>query len=168
MPGYWGNSYPRDISRLGVERYERVQFEWVSIATYVQSIGDAALVLHISENEAQVVERIVEGLTRNQRARFVFQAPSSSLLQLEKLAGLDRIAYADQTRTIQPTAVTVGVGESHSKLWNSRRVHAQSLPTARPGEPVVCFYCQKPRHIQKRCFLRLAQLRKQEQPAATS
>ena len=39
---------------------------------YVQAIKYAALVLRISESEAQVVERVV-GLTPTRRARFVFQ-----------------------------------------------------------------------------------------------
>lgn len=62
----------RYISQLRAERYERAQFDGESITTYVQSIRDAALVLRISEDEAQVVERIVEGLTPTQRAHFVF------------------------------------------------------------------------------------------------
>jgi hypothetical protein len=70
--------------------YERVQFEGEPFANYVQSIEDAALVLHIRENETQVLERILEGLTPIQRARFVFQAQASSCQQLEKLAMVDR------------------------------------------------------------------------------
>jgi hypothetical protein len=68
----------KQISQLRTEKYERVQYEGESLATYVQSVRDAALVLRISENEAQVVQRIVEGLTQTQRARFVFQAPLPS------------------------------------------------------------------------------------------
>ena len=71
------------------------------------------------------------------------------------------IVYADQVRTVQSMAVTVGVVESHRQAWNSRHSHAQSIPTSRPGKPVVCFYCQKLGHIQEKCFLHLAQLRKQ-------
>ena len=66
--------------------------------------------LCIRENEAEVVERIVEGLTPAQCTCFVFQASPSSLLQLEQLAVVDRnIACVDQTRTFQSMAVTVGV-----------------------------------------------------------
>jgi hypothetical protein len=54
----------RRISQLRTEKYERVQSEGESLATYVQSIRDAALVFRISENETQVVEQIVEGLLR--------------------------------------------------------------------------------------------------------
>ena len=38
---------------------------------------DVALVLRINESEAQLVERVVEGLTPTQRSRFVFQTPPS-------------------------------------------------------------------------------------------
>ena len=158
----------RQISQLRTERYERVQFEGESPATYVQSIRDAALVLRISENKAQVVERIVEGLAPTQRARFVFQVPPSSFRQLEQLAIVDRnIAYADQTRTLPSTEVTVGVVESHHKPRDPRSACTQSPWVSRPGKPAVCFYSRKPGHIQKRCFLRLAQLRKSDRPVTT-
>ena len=42
--------------------------------------------LRINESEAQVVERVVEGLTPTKRARFVFQPPPSSFRHLELLA----------------------------------------------------------------------------------
>jgi hypothetical protein len=119
--------------------------------------------LYIRENEAQVVERIVERLTTAQCTCFVFQAPPSSLLQLEQMAVVDlNIVHADQKRTVQSMAVTVGVVESHHKPWNPRSACIQSSQVSRPGKPVVCFYCWKPGHIQKKCFLCLAQLRKSE------
>jgi hypothetical protein len=40
----------RQISQLRTEKYERVQAEGESLATYVQSVMDAVLVLRISEN----------------------------------------------------------------------------------------------------------------------
>jgi hypothetical protein len=95
----------------------------------VQSIRDAALVFRISEYEAQVVERIVEGLTPTQCARFVFQAPPSTFLQLEQLAIVDRnIAYAIRRETFNPP-VTVSAVKSQPKAWNSRHSHAQSPTT---------------------------------------
>jgi hypothetical protein len=124
--------------------------------------------LCIRENEAQVVERIVEGLTPAQRTCFVFQAPPSSLLQLEQMVVVDlNIVHADQMRTVQSTAVTVGVVKSHPKPWNPRSACIQSSQVSRPGKPIVCFYCWKPGHIQKRCFLCLAQLRKSDRPVFT-
>ena len=47
----------RQLSQLRTERYERVQCEGEPLATYVQSIRDAALMLRIEETEAQVVLR---------------------------------------------------------------------------------------------------------------
>jgi hypothetical protein len=73
----------RQIPHLLAERYKRAQFEGESLATHVQRLTDAALMLRIREDEAQLVRRMVEGFTPTQRARFVFQAPLSSLLQLE-------------------------------------------------------------------------------------
>ena len=55
------------------------------------------------------MERTVEGITSIQRARFVFQAPPASFLQLEKLEMVDRnIAYGDQSRAARPAEVTIG------------------------------------------------------------
>jgi len=157
----------RQISQLRAERYKRVQFEGEPLATYVQSIRDEALMLRMKENEAQVVERIVEGITPATHARFVFQAPPS-LLQLEQLAVVDRnITYAHQMRTVQSTAVMVGVVESHPKPRDPRSACTQSSWVSRTGKLVVCFYCRKLGHIQKRCFLRLAHLRKSDRPVNT-
>lgn len=75
------------MSQLRVERYERMQFEGESLATYVQSIRDATLVFRIRETEAQVVERIIEGLKATQRARFVLQAPPSSFSAIGATGG---------------------------------------------------------------------------------
>jgi hypothetical protein len=159
----------RQIPQLRAERYERAQFEGQSLATYVQSIRDAARMLRIVEDEAQVVGRIVEGFTSAQRARFDFQAPPSSLLQLEQLAVVDRnIAYADRTRTIPSTAVTVGAVESQAQLRDSRPTSSQSSRVFKQGKPIVCFYCRKPGHTQKRCFLRLDRCRKSDRRDATN
>jgi hypothetical protein len=73
----------RQFSHLRFEKYERVQREGESLAKYIQAVRDAALILWIVETEAQVVERIVEGLTPTQRARFVFQAPPTNYTLLE-------------------------------------------------------------------------------------
>ena len=65
------------------------------------------------------MERIVEGITPIQRARFIFQAPPASFLQLEKLAMVDRnIAYADQSRAARPAEVTIRAIESQPKPEN--------------------------------------------------
>jgi len=71
------------MSQLRAERYKRLQFEGEPFATYVQSTGDAALVLRIMQNEKNVVERIVEGIRPIQSARFVFQSAPASFLQLK-------------------------------------------------------------------------------------
>jgi len=65
------------MSQLRIARYGRVQSVGEQFSNYVQVIKDAALVLRINECEAQLVERVVEGLTPTQRVRFVFQSPPS-------------------------------------------------------------------------------------------
>jgi hypothetical protein len=75
----------RQLSQLFVERYEWVQADVESLACYIQSIRGVTLVLRISETEAQIVERIVEGLTPLQRDRIVFQGPPTNFKHLKLL-----------------------------------------------------------------------------------
>jgi len=70
----------REMSQFRIARYESVQSVGEQFCNYVQAIKDVALVLHINESEAQVVERVV-GLTPTQCTRFVFQTPTSSFQQ---------------------------------------------------------------------------------------
>ena len=65
----------REMSKLRIARYERVQPEGEHFFSYVQAIKDAALLLRLNESEAQVVERVVEGLTPTQRARLFSSLP---------------------------------------------------------------------------------------------
>jgi hypothetical protein len=72
----------RQLAELRTDKYERVQAEREPLGQYIQAIRDAAFVLRITEPEAQMVSRILEGLNHAQRARFVFQTPPSTLTQL--------------------------------------------------------------------------------------
>jgi hypothetical protein len=85
--------------QLRLEKYERVQKEGKTFPRYIQAIKDATKVLRIEETEAQIVRRIVEGLTPSQHARFIFQATPFSFRDVEYLVIVDRnIAYAHQAR----------------------------------------------------------------------
>ena len=156
------------MSKMRAEMYERVQFEGEPFTTYVQSLRDAALVLRIKENEKHVVERIVEGNAPIQRARFVFQAPPASFLQLEKLAMDRNIAYADQSRAARPAGVKIGAIEWPLEPENPRYSHVRTSQSPMSGKFVVCYNCRKPGHTQKMCFLRLSQLRKPARHVAKS
>jgi hypothetical protein len=68
----------QQTAQLRLGRYERVQKEGESFPMYVQSIKDATIVLRIEESEAQVVKRVVEGLTSTPTRSFCF--PSSTFL----------------------------------------------------------------------------------------
>ena len=164
MPEYWSSLYPRGRSQLRNETYEMVHSEGKSFASYVHSIKDAALVLRISEDEEQFVGRIVEGPTLTRFARLC-----SPFCNWRHLTVVNRnIAFADQTRTVQCTAVTVSIVEFHTTSFNSRHSHTQSSTTSNSGKPVVCFRCTKQRRIRERYFLSLAQLRKEEWQAAAA
>jgi len=148
----------REMPQLRIARYERVQSVGEQFSNYVQAIKDAALVLRINKSEEQVVERAVEGLTPTQRARFVFQSPPSSFRQLERLAIVDRnIAYADRSRAEPAPEVTIAVVESptgHGEPGESGSKRAQE---SSQRKAVVCFYCRRPGHKQRRCFRRMSQ-----------
>jgi hypothetical protein len=157
----------REMSYLRMDKYESVQREGEHFFTYVQAIRDAALVLRIKDNEAQVVQRIIEGLTPMQRSRFIFQLPPSSFRQLEQLAIVERnTAYADRSREEQVSEVQIAAIESVSEPRETvRSGRGVQHPRSRK---VVCFYCRKPGHTQIRCFLRASHKNKREQKAKSS
>jgi len=158
----------REMSYLRMARYKRVQAEGEHFFSYVQAIRDAALVLRINENEAQAVQRIIEGLTSTQRARFVFQLPPSSFRHLEQLATVDRsIAYADRSRAEPASEVQIATIESLSEPCEPVGSGKRSQDP-RPRKVVVCFYCRKPGHTQSRCFLRSARKSKVAQTVKSS
>jgi len=58
--------------------------------------------------------------------------------------------------------VTVSTAKSHPSSLNCG--HSIQYPmTLNPGKSIVCFYCRQPGYIQKRCFLHLAHMCKEEQ-----
>jgi hypothetical protein len=143
----------RQLSQLRVERYERVQASNETLASYIQSVREAALVLRITETESQVVARIIEGLTPNQRARFVFQGPPNSFQQLEHLVVVDRnIAFADKTR--QPAVVERKEEFVQSTPRDVDRNRVCELPSkvTHRGKVPVCFYCANLGHVQRYGF----------------
>jgi hypothetical protein len=89
----------RQMTRIRIAKYERVQKDGEPFSVYVQSIKDVTKVLRIDESEEQIVQRIVEGITPEQRARFIFQPRPSSFQHVKDLIIADRnMAYGDQTR----------------------------------------------------------------------
>lgn len=159
----------REMSHLRITRYERVQLEEESFSNYVQAIKDAGLVLRINEREAQVVERIIEGLTPNQRARFVFQPAPLSLRELERLGIVDRnIAYADRSRADRVSEVTIAEVESRADNQESGVLGRPRTTAPRQRTDIVCFYCRKTGHMQNRCFRRLSQRGKPASTVASS
>jgi hypothetical protein len=99
----------RQLVKLRVEKYERVQALGEPLSVYVQAIKDVAAVLRIDEGEKEMVSRIVDGLSPTQTARFVFQEPPLSFAQLDRLIAIDRnVAYADSLRTEQSMTFQVG------------------------------------------------------------
>jgi hypothetical protein len=157
----------REMSCLGIAKYERVQRQNERFFCYVEAIRGAALVLRIRENEAQAVQRIIEGLTPTQRSRFVFQLPPASFEQLEQLAIVDRnIAYADKVREEQSSEVQIAAIEHVSETGET--VGSRRRSQDNRSRQVICFYCRKPGHTQDRCFLRASHKSKGEHKAKGS
>jgi len=148
--------------------YERLQEEGESLEVYVNAIKDAALVLRINDSEAELVVRIVEGFTSNQRTQLIFQSPPSTFEQLEKLAAVERnISFVDNYRKSRVASTTTNAAQrlqGHRPIqYRTGMVNNSQLP----GKRNVCFNCGKPGHIQRHCFLRPAQQRKNTITAKT-
>jgi hypothetical protein len=109
----------------------------------------------------------MEGLALIQRARYVFQDPPSTFVQLEHLIVVGcNITYADKTRQLSALVGRAKAVKTASASFVSS--HPCSPASKKPvqGKP-VCFYCGKTGHIQQNCFARLAQKRKQVGVAVT-
>jgi hypothetical protein len=109
------------------------------------------------------VERVVEGLTPTQHARFVFQTPPSSFRQLEQLAIVDRnIVYTNQSRKGPASEVTIAVVESSMEDGQPGSSGNKTTQEPRPKRVFVCLYCRRQGRTQNRCFLRLSKQREVE------
>jgi hypothetical protein len=139
----------RQMAQIRRAMYERVRKEGESFSRYIQAIRHAAKFLRIQESETQIVQRIIEGNTPNQRARFVFQTVPSSFKRLENLVIVDRnIEYADQNRKasrLELRQTTEAARKSQSNLEGSPSSRANVYYNK---GAVTCFYCQKKVHIQ--------------------
>jgi len=126
-------------------------------------------VLRIYESEAQVMQRVVDGLIPTQHARFIFQTPPTSFLQLERLVIVGRnIAYRDRLRVEPDPEVMIVVAESPVDEYKSGGSGNKRSREPRQRKAVVCFYFRRPRHMQSRCFLLLSQKGKLEHAGESS
>jgi hypothetical protein len=154
----------RQLVRLRLEKYERVQNAREQFTVYIQAIKDAAALLRIEEREEEMVTRIVDGLSPTLRARLVFQQLPSSFAQLDRLVVVERnVAYADCLRTPQPTNFQVGRVDAQNCITQEHQAHKSSQRNARLNRGVVCYFCNKPGHIQRDCFKHKTQLKGQGQ-----
>jgi hypothetical protein len=144
----------RLLQQLRAEKYERVQRLDKPLSMYVRAVRDAALVPRINETESQTVARIVEGLTPDQRARFLFQEIPTTFHQLEKLAVVDRnVMYADQTRRGEVAATTKDAGAARdTRTGNSGHHPVSRTPVG--SKQLFCYHCGKAGHLRNSCFQR--------------
>jgi hypothetical protein len=120
----------------------------------------------ITETEAQVVARVVEGLIPAQRARCVLL---STFAQLDQLVVLDcDITYADYTRrvAVPPAGNAVAAVVNKSSVKHSPCIVSKS-PVQ--GNQLVCYFCGNIGHSQRSVFfLCSAHRRKQARVIACS
>jgi hypothetical protein len=67
------------------QMFGRLQREAESLAAYVESIRQAALVLRLSLSETEIVANIIDGLSKSQRSRLIFKTPPVTSQDLEQL-----------------------------------------------------------------------------------
>jgi hypothetical protein len=150
----------RQLAKLRAERYEWAQAESEPLTVYIQAIIDAVDVLRLAETEEEMVARIVDGFSPTQKARFVFQNTPVSFPQLEKLNIVFKNAtYADWIRGEQIPKVEVRSAQTHYNHRQGRPNHRQLGSSDKVNNRIVCFFCNKPSHVQSHSFKRQGQFR---------
>jgi hypothetical protein len=145
----------RQLNKLRVDRYERIQAPTETLAQYYLAIKEAAQVLRIKESESQVVARIVEGLNPNQRARFVFLPLPTSFQDLDKWIVVDRnLTFPLVTKEVTRFAKRESTGQVQAveAVDKYRRGGTGKAPTA--AKRPICYKCGKVGHIKRNCYVR--------------
>jgi hypothetical protein len=144
----------RIFLRLRLEVYDRAQRKEETLASYIQSIKDAASYLRIQDEENQIVARVVAGLHPTQRVRFCFQPLPTTFAHWDQLVTLDRVEkYEDRTRDGE-TSSGVSSGQSRESSISERTPLTTSRQYQKQNKPKICFRCGKSVHIQRYCFVK--------------
>jgi hypothetical protein len=144
----------RTLSRLRLDKYERVQKPGETLANYIQEVRDAAFVLRINESEGEMVSRMVDGFSSSQRVRCVFQKAPENFEQLEQMIIKDRSSQCEEQGD--------GDGVSSAGAELSEPVSSEGVSPYRVnqasqrGKVVTCYRCAKVGHMQRNCFSRAA------------
>ena len=144
----------RLFDQLQREKYERLQREGETFATYICSVKDAARVLRLPVSERDVVNNIIEGLAPTQRSRFVVQAMPTNYRELDQLAILDQnLTFANQQREAQ---IRSNVGRrSEAVSCEGRQYEGPDCKRSPEGRFAYvskrCYRCREVGHLQRDC-----------------
>lgn len=144
----------RLFEQLRREKYERLQRDGETFATYICSVKDAARVLRLPVSERDVVNNIIEGLAPTQRSSFVFQAMPTNYRDLDQLAILDQnLTFANRQREAE---IRRDVGRRCEAVGCEGRQYVRP-EYKRPTEGRFayaskrCYRCKEVGHLQRDC-----------------
>lgn len=126
------------------EHYYRVQGPSESLSDFIEAKRFFAAVLLVPDDEAGVVDNIVQGLNLQTRSRLVFAKRPSTFRELFDLAA--SVSHYALIDTLAPPVLTPS--------QSSASPSSDRLPENRARRPVTCFFCKRPGHIARDCSQR--------------
>jgi hypothetical protein len=143
----------RVLLRLRLQVYDRAQRKEETLASYIQSIKDAAAYLRIPEDEQQIVARVVAGLHPTQKVKFCFQSLPTTFVHLEQLVVLDRVEMYEEKVREDDMSSGVGSVSSSETSVPTRARFSNSRSYQMQNQQKSCFRCSRPGHLSRHCHM---------------
>jgi hypothetical protein len=146
---------------LKQELFGRLQRADESFTAYVTSLRQVARVLKLPLTEREIIDNIVDGLSPQQRSRFVFEIRPATWADIDRLCIHYRnMSFAEGIRSVASLERNRSVLEGHNSdpVARGDRVQIVNLGSQgrgnRTSSNVTCFYCKKVGHVRRDCWKR--------------
>jgi hypothetical protein len=142
------------FDNLKQELFGRLQRADESFTAYVTSLKQAARVLKLPLTQREVIDNIVDGLSPQQRSRFVFEARPVTWADIDRLCiHYCNMSFTDGIRLCESSERRKPVLQGHNSDTVGRGNRFQIVNVGSQGRGnrtpsnVTCFYCKKVGHV---------------------